>query len=403
MAKAPTTTLSVEERQALLDKRLKSMGVLSQIQRGADFDKPVEYIPTGVPEITKILGPIPGYAKGNLIELIGESGSGKSYLAMRAAAEAQKIGRKKVAWFNVENSFYEPRANQLGVVTRDPDLFELIPNLGSGELICEVIYEMVQSELYELIVVDSITALIPNDMLEKTFNDPNKIGAHAVLIGNLGKKLTYACSKFMTTVMLINQFRMGSGGGGMNLVKNGTGGLSLWFYDHYRLVFRKIGGASGKIYNDEKKIIGGLSEVSIPKNRYNAPDMVTQFPIYFGDEEQNILVDWVMKAKAPFVELIKETGPKDDKIFTYIDDNGEIHEDNNLKNFIDKLKDLPVKSKSKTGPKTVFELICKKIKFNSEAVEKLNQQLELTNGKVELPTELVGYDVSEDIGDEDTD
>lgn len=395
MAKTPSSgakTLSTEERQDLLNKRLKSMGVLSKIQRGADFDKKIEYIPTGIPEITKILGPIPGYATGNLIELIGESGSGKSYVAAKAAAEAQKRGRKRVAWFNVENSFYEPRANQLGVVTRDPELFELIPNLGSGELTCDVIYEMVQSGLYELIVVDSITALIPNDSLDKTFNDPAKIGAHATLIGALGKKLTYACGEYETTVILINQFRMGSSGGGMNLAKNGTGGLSLWFYDHYRFVFRKIGGESGKVYNADKKVIGGLSEIKIPKNRYNEPDLLTTFTIYFGDDEQNILVEWVMKAKAPFIDLIKETGKKDEKVFQYIDDNGEIHESGNLKEFVGILKDIPVKSKAKNPPKNVFEAVCRKIKFNNDMIEKFEYQLDMSDGNVETPTELVGYE-----------
>lgn len=390
-------TLSVEERKELLDKRLSSMGVLSQIQRGAEINTPVEFIPCGIEEITKILGPVSGFATGNLIEFIGESGSGKTYVAIKAAAEAQKRGRKKVAWFNVENSFYAPRAAELGLIVDDPELFELIPNLGSGELVCEVVYEMVQSELYELIVVDSITALIPNDAFEKTFNDPAKIGAHATLIGAFGKKLTYACAKYNTSVIAINQFRMGSGGGNMNLVKKGTGGEALYFYDHYRLVFKKITGENGKVFNSEKKIIGGLSEVSIPKNRYNEPNLSTQFPIYYTKEEMNILVGWIMKAKAPFVELIKESGPKNNKIFQYIDDNGEIHESPNIKTFIEILKDLPTKpSRVKNPPANIFEFICRKIKFTTDMVDKLNKQLESNNITIELPNELIGYEEVED-------
>jgi len=172
MAKVPLTK---EERQDILNKRLKSLNVLDHIVEGEMFDlKHKESIPTGIVELDTTLGEVAGFAQGTLIELIGDSGSGKTYLALKVTAEAQKKGLK-VAFFNVENSFYEPRAQQIGVNTRDKSLFQLIPNLGSGETICNAIIAMVESELYGLIVVDSITALIPNDDLEKDFDDPSKI------------------------------------------------------------------------------------------------------------------------------------------------------------------------------------------------------------------------------------
>ena len=127
----PKEPLTREERQKLLNIRLKSIGSLDKIVRGEDFDaRHKDYIPLGISEIENEMGDLPGFITGNLIELIGESGSGKTYVALKTAAQAQKKGMK-VAFFNVENSFYEKRANQIGVITRDPELFEMIPNLGS--------------------------------------------------------------------------------------------------------------------------------------------------------------------------------------------------------------------------------------------------------------------------------
>ena len=236
MAKEP---LSREERQKLLNIRLKSIGSLDKIVKGDDFDtRHKDYIPLGISEIECEMGDLPGFITGNLIELIGESGSGKTYVALKTAAQAQKKGMK-VAFFNVENSFYEKRANQIGVVTRDPELFEMIPNLGSGEDICDTVCAMVESGLYGLIIVDSVTALIPNDSLEKSFGDARKIGAHAVLVGELAKKLTFLTGEHNTTVILINQFRIGSGAMPNTFVKKATGGEGLYFYDHYRFSFKK--------------------------------------------------------------------------------------------------------------------------------------------------------------------
>ena len=248
MAKEP---LNKAERQKILDQRLKALNVQDKIIQGDKFDtRHQEYIPTGIPEIGSVLGDFPGYAQGNLVELIGESGSGKTYVALRAASEAQKKGMK-VAFFNIENSFYEPRANDIGVITRDENIFQLIPNLGSGETMCDIILAMVESGLYGLIVVDSITALIPNDVLEKTFDQPRKIGAHATLVGALASKLTYKCGETNTTVILINQYRIGAGAMPGTFTRKATGGEGLIYYDHYRFSFKKIGGAKGAVYNAE--------------------------------------------------------------------------------------------------------------------------------------------------------
>jgi len=393
MAKEP---LKKDERQKLLDARLKSLGVLDRIVEGDKFDNQnKDYISTGIVEINAELGDLPGFAVGNLIELIGESGSGKTYVALKTAAEAQRKGMK-VAFFNIENSFYEPRAIEIGVITRDKDLFQLIPNLGSGEKMCDAIKAMVDSGLYGLVIVDSITALIPEEMLEKDFDKPRKIGAHATLVGALAQKLTYACGETNTSVILINQFRIGAGVVPNTFIKKATGGEGLVFYDHYRFSFRKINGAVGQIFNEEKEIIGGRSEITINKNRYGPPNKKVIFPIYFAKEESDPIADFIMRSKARNVELVKEFGQKGKKKLKYVTEDGEVIESSDARDFILKLKDLPAPTtKTKNGNSTtVFEYICRKIKLDERTVESLNSRLEACT-EYQLGNELIEYEADE--------
>ena len=384
--------LSKEERQKLLTARLKSIGSLDKVIKGEDFDtRHKDFIPLGIPEIETEMGDLPGFMTGNLIELIGASGSGKTYVALKTAAQAQSKGMK-VAFFNVENSFYEKRANQIGVITRDPNLFEMIPNLGSGEDVCDTVCAMVESELYGLIIVDSVTALIPNDSLAKGFNDPRKIGEHARLVGELAKKLTYLTGEHDTSVILINQFRFGSGSMPNTFVKKATGGEGLYFYDHYRFSFKKIGGVPGTIFNAEKQIIGGRTELTMEKIRYAPPMTKVIFPIYFTEEDSNIVVDFLMRAKARHVELIKEVGSKNKKRYQYITEDGEIIESGDVKEFINLLMGTSAPSKrTKNDPSTTaFEFICRKIKFDEKAVEEMIKKLD-QDESFETPNELIGY------------
>lgn len=375
MAKQP---FKKEEAQKILEAKLKSLGALNSIVKGNMFDHGnKDFIPTGIPPVDEALGDIPGFAQGNLVELLGDSGSGKTYVALKAAAEAQKKGLK-VAFFNIENSFYEPRALDIGVITRDENLFELIPNLGSGEKMCDIIVAMIESGLYGLVIVDSITALIPEESLSKNFDQPQKIGEHAKLIGHLAKKLTFLCGKHNTTAILINQYRIGAGAQQGTFARKGTGGESLYYYDHYRLSFKKIGKALGTIYNDKKEVIGGKSEITIVKNRYGPPNIQVIFPIYFAADESDPIIDFLMKAKNKYVDLIKESGPKNDKTFSYITEDGEVIESKDIKFLINNLKNIPgpAKKSKNSIPISAFDYICKKIKMDEAAIERLNKKLQ---------------------------
>jgi protein RecA len=371
MAKEP---LKSDERQKILEARLKSLGIgANKLLRGDQLEnKHKDFIPTGQTEIDMALGDIPGIACGSLVEFIGESSSGKTFCALKTAAEAHKLG-KRVAFLNVENSFYEPRALALGVMTRNPDLFELYENIGAGETWGELAKALVASKDYGLVIIDSVTAMIPQADYDKGLDQEAKIGAHARMTGRLSQKLTELCADTGTIVILINQFRYGAGIMPGTLIKKATGGEALGFYCHTRLVFSKINGAAGTVYNSEKEVIGGRSKVYGLKTRFGAPNFTLDFPIYFSPVESDPIIEFIMRAKAKQYELIKETR----KVLKYVTEDGEVIESKNIKEFINLLQntEAPSKRSKNDDSKTVFDFICKKIKFNSMMIQKLNEKL----------------------------
>lgn len=384
MAKEP---LKVDERQKVLEARLKSLGIgANKVLRGEQLEnKHRDFIPTGQTEIDLSLGDIPGIACGSLVEFIGESSSGKTYCALKTAAEAHKLN-KRVAFLNIENSFYEPRAQALGVQTRNPDLFELYENVGAGEIWGELAKALVQSKEYGLVIIDSVTAMIPQADYDKGLEQEAKIGAHARMTGRLAQKLTELCADSGASVILINQFRYGAGAMPGSMVKKATGGEALGFYCHTRLVFSKINGAAGAVYNSEKEVIGGRSKVFGLKTRFGAPGFSIDFPIYFSPVESDPAIEFLMRAKAKQYELIKEVR----KVLKYTTEDGEVIESKNPKEFIKLLKNTPAPSKRSKNDDSVtaFDYIAKKIKFSESMISRLDEQLN--------KPEIVEFDVSED-------
>jgi RecA/RadA recombinase len=179
-------------------------------------------------------------------------------------------------------------------------------------------------------------------------------------------------------------------------VKKGTGGEGLLFYDHYRFSFKKIGGAAGQVFNDQKEVIGGRSKITINKNRYGPPNKEIIFPIYFAKEESDPIADFIMRAKARNIELIKETGHKGKKKLKYITEDGEVIESGDARDFILKLKDIPApSSKTRNDNSTnAFEYICRKIKLEDYAIKTLNERLEACI-EYTLGNELIEYEVDE--------
>lgn len=377
--------LKKDERQSILEARLKSIGATgNKVLRGDQLDlKHKGFIPIGIPELDQAIGDIPGLANGSIVEFIGESSSGKTYTALKCAAEMHRKG-KRVAFANIENSFYEPRAKALGVQTRNADLFELWENLGAGETWGEMVKASAASGEYGLIIIDSVTAMIPLADYNKSLQDEAKIGAHARMSSRLVQKLTEISGDTGTTIILINQFRYGAGAIKGTFAKKSTGGEGIGYYCHTRLVFSKINGAKGEVYNTKKEIIGGRSQVFGLKNRFGAPHFKVDFPIYFSLEESDPVIEFVMRSKAKFVELVKESKKEGLK---YITEDGEVISSKSTKTFIELIKSQPAPEKRVKGDdsKTVFEYICRKINFGSVMIDRLNEKLENMNEDDVIP------------------
>ena len=148
-----------------------------------------------------------------------------------------------------------------------------------------------------------------------------------------------------------------------------------------------------------QKIIGGKSQITVEKNRYGPPKVQVIFPIYFAKEESDPIADFFMRASARHVELIKESGSKNKKKFSYVTEDGESIESPDIKEFIKLLQTLPAPSnRSKKDTSTnVFEFICRKIKFEDKSIELLNAKL---NSEEEYNIPILNEMIIEDAIDE---
>ena len=185
MKKENLNNIISADQDRFLKQKLKALGIDEKCVKSGDVEN-IEFIPTGVFEVDSILGAGMGIPAGTLIEFCGESQSGKTWLGYKLIAEAQKLG-KKCAFFNVENSYYPLRALSCGVNTAQ---LLLIENVGSAEKYGELLKFMAETGDYSVIVVDSISAMIPNDELEKSLEQAQTIGLHARFVKRLTKDLT---------------------------------------------------------------------------------------------------------------------------------------------------------------------------------------------------------------------
>lgn len=355
-----------KDQKRLILQKMKALGIDENCMKTGDAIK-TDFIPTGVFEVDSILGENMGVPTGSLVEFCGESQSGKTWLAYKLMAEAQKRG-KKCAFFNVENSYYPPRAADCGVDTSKLVLFE---DVGSAEKYGEMIKYFTAEGEFGVIVVDSITALIPNDELEKSLEQVQTIGLHARFIKRLTKDLTAKTSESGTIVVLINQLYMGSGPMPGSMTKQATGGNAMNYFTHMRLWINKINGAAGQVTKKDAEgkdvVIGGKSKVLVMKTRYGQPGLTSEFKIMFkSDETSNPLDEFLYKAKAKGFEYIKEARKK----FSYVDPNtGEQIESKDSFEFVKLLMDCPAPEKRTRGDNstTAFDYICGRTKIFDKA------------------------------------